>query len=122
MADGVTGNAISSEEVLPTVELERTAVCDAHVFRTFVRWLDVLEIIQKIANHARLERRVVHGGAAYPLPRGLIADQEASHMPVGIYGRIVPQAEPFAEEVDLLFLAGQEGPARTNVEFLHVGL
>src|SRR5260370_23515436 len=117
MSDGVAGEAVAAEDVFSTVKVEWTIVSGS----LLIRQVCVLEIIQELANHARLECRVVQGRTAYPLASGLIADQEAGQMPVGIYGWIVPQPKPLAEEVDVLLLAREEGPAWTNVKFLHVG-
>src|SRR5215472_12816293 len=119
MSDGVAGDAISAEQILPFIEiLQRATVGNSLLLRR----LGVLKIIEKVSDHPGLERWIIERGTADPLTDGLVADEQMGNVSVGVDRGVSIQAQSSAQENNVVFLSRQESPARPDIEFLHVSL
>src|SRR5712692_10099775 len=117
LAHGVAGGAPGLEQVRPAVDLRQLAQVGVASGRL------VGLPAEEIANGGGEEARVVHRGVPHPLAGRLVAHHQAGHVAVPIRRvRQRGQAELPVEELDVLFLAGEEQPAGPDVELLRVRL
>src|SRR6185437_5848596 len=84
--------------------------------------------VNEVSNESSKETGVVSPRIAHPLTGRFVANEQVGSMPVEVRtrcvgdGRVLTQSESIGKQIDFLFLPGEEGPARSRMEFVGVFL
>jgi len=116
--DGVASGAAAPEQVSAAPDLRHRGR-----FGIALQRPSALRIAEKVGHGGGEEARIVDGGVAHPLSGRLVPDHQARLVAVAA-GKIRQrrQAELLAHQLDVVFVAGEEQPARSGVELLRIRL